>query len=55
VEDSVFHSPNRFENLDEKSRVSGGKSPAIRSFRTGSANAYAVLESGAAVRFGFIA
>jgi hypothetical protein len=46
VEDSVFHSPNRFENLDGKSRVSGGKSPA---------NAYAVLKSGAAVRFGFIA
>ncbi|WP_446421566.1 hypothetical protein [Coleofasciculus sp.] len=43
---SVFHSQNRFEIWHEKSRVSGGESPAI---------AYAVLTPGAAVRFGFIA
>jgi hypothetical protein len=46
VKKSVFHSPNRFEIWHEKSRVSGEESPAI---------AYAVLKSGAAVRFGFIA
>ena len=45
-----LHKTNQLENLYEKARVSGGGSPAIRSVGTGSANAYAVLAPGAAVK-----